>query len=119
MTTIVRRNCWRLLLVVGLWVAVFSINDTPVAAGTGCGDAYCAPGEPMDCPIDCTPDCGDGVCHAWELGGACPQDCSSGICGDNTCEAGEEDWCEWDCPECGDSICHPSEQTWCYYDCAP
>jgi hypothetical protein len=146
MTTIVRRNCWRLLLVVGLWVAVFSINEVPVAAqppatcgdnicqgGPGgentsnccvdccaayCGDAICEPNEESWCQQDCG-FCGDGYCHPFETQ-YCYQDCEP-ICGDGYCDWREDsNSCPWDCPpdyNCGNFACEPGEEGWCFWDC--
>ena len=90
--------------------------------GEPCGDTVCQADEsPSTCPKDCKEPkdiCGDKVCGATESTSSCPADC--GVCGNDTCEAGEATSCPQDCdPEvCGDEICRGDETpTSCALDC--
>lgn len=49
--------------------------------------------------INCSPICGDGICHDTESCLSCPSDCGSCIkCGDRVCSDGENiNNCEIDC----------------------
>jgi cysteine-rich repeat protein len=68
-----------------------------------CGDLYCnvAAGENITCPTDCTTPtvCGNLTCEAGENAGNCYLDCGYGSCGDSICAAGETNAsCAADCP---------------------
>lgn len=111
-------------------------------ADCACGNGVCEPerGETeTDCPLDCQPVCGDGVCRHREHCGApppdeppgshvqCDQDCCAvgwvpRVCGDGVCapdvqlegpliEGESAATCEADCGagRCGDGICLPPE----------
>jgi hypothetical protein len=94
-------------------------TDTP--AGGGTPSATQTPGpNPTDTTEPgptATPVCGNGTCDAGEDSVSCPLDCH---CGDGTCDvAGGEDAsnCPADC-YCGDNICDPSETgATCPSDC--
>lgn len=63
---------------------------------TGAGESS------WNCPQDCGPPCGDGICNGYENSSSCPQDCGGGPqCGNGICEAGEappQCDCQSDCP---------------------
>ena len=59
--------------------------------------------------------CGDNYCDAGEDNWGCPWDCAA-VCGNNVCEQGEESTCDRDCPVCGDGYCGDNEYN-CDADC--
>jgi hypothetical protein len=104
-------------------------------AGTGrascqpvakCGNGICEPGEPGNCPQDCSPTCGNGVCNTGDGENChkCPVDCGS-CCGDGVCDFGETPTsCPIDCAKgatkgsCGNGKCDPTEScSTCPSDC--
>lgn len=70
-----------------------------------------------------SPVCGNGTCEAGENATTCAADCPSApVCGDGTCSAGETTGsCPGDCPAnpmCGDGTCNGAETTaTCPGDC--
>jgi len=83
-------------------------------------------GDPVspDSSVPVTPQCGDGVCEAGEVGG-CQSDCgAAAACGNSTCETGESTaTCPADCPAsgpvCGDGTCTaPETAANCPDDCS-
>lgn len=94
-----------------------------------CGDTICKPGieNKENCPQDCNPTCGDGICQFPEQAGNkddketyCVIDC--GGCGDLFCGYNENhEICPHDCPkDCGDGICdgaNGENPTTCVNDC--
>lgn len=92
-----------------------------------CGDLFCSLDEDCEtCPVDCGACegvCGDGTCDSGEET-TCPQDCVGGLgsCGDGVCDLGEQLTCPEDCEDqgggsCGDGVCDLGEQLLCPEDC--
>jgi len=90
-----------------------------------CGDGICSDAEKAlkDCPRDCEPSCGDGVCSApQETSANCSTDCP--VCGDKHCVDGEDSAnCPADCKStCGNGSCDIfsfETQLTCPKDCHP
>lgn len=70
-------------------------------AGRAIGDLCAANGAGWPSGRLCGPTakCGDGKCTGSETPTSCTKDCVSPICGDGTCNLGEEGVCEKDCPQ--------------------
>jgi hypothetical protein len=63
-----------------------ALGDCPQDCDPACGDGLCSGGEDyQDCPVDCG-FCGDAVCGFSETESSCPPDCLDG-CGDGLCKA--------------------------------
>jgi hypothetical protein len=96
-------------------------GDAGCVAAPSCGDGACDPGTETACACEgdcgaCPAECTDGVCGGDESPSDCPEDCGPPppTCGDGVCEAGEA--CPGDCmsvpvpPRCGDPGCTTCEE---------
>ena len=94
----------------------------PVSCGNGTCEPECEENA-GNCPQDCQPVCGDGICSTPENCNTCPPDCDA-VCPNGVCEdqgtCGENAAsCPQDCqPFCGDNICStPENCNTCPQDC--
>lgn len=75
--------------------------DSGLPCSQRCGDFRCDPGfeNYLNCPSDCAPPCGDGICESGESCASCGQDCGT-CCPGGLVDCGGGNCCNADCTQC-------------------